>query len=661
MSQSHSALRITLTSLLLWLSFLSACLFYGIGENLILLFASTGFLLLSIALIPPQRFIALFSRSRSDGWWCLWVLGVLLISYHLVTISPDGGFAGSWVLASAPLWYLSYAAVGDRSLVRRLLIATITVFAVISALRFVTTGQRAFEPLIDPNNYASLLYLFWIPLTHRILVSHWQGRFRIVQLLPGIALTLVLAMAIFATSSRVGSLIVAAAFAGWLFLGLGRKLNLRLGLVLAGSTAAVYLLVLLLAPEFSSSAYNGEDIVSGLDIRSALNTSALQMFLQAPLTGTGVSTFSLLYPLYRLSGDQSTAGIFVHNDYLQLLAETGPWLVLALILVAAATVRRLWLGLFSTDPDALRKFGLAMAVAAVLAHAMVNFVFYVLPLGIVFAVVCAALFAPSGPNGSQRLNAGKLTASDAAYVSPIAKASWWSGLLLAVVGWGYLGLDVVTQGIFGAQPAVGFVRDIRSDGDAMLRFSEQAQKLNSRRVTPVLAQALIMAATLEQVPEAAPDKAVIRDKFRQALAMDPFSPLTYEQYARFLQNALDAELLATLRPNEVPDVLLLRAVQLDVRRVATIFDLLQVYDRLGRSEQAWSMLRDTVYPWLERVQWSSSASAEKLIKEMRRRATAADDHAFLLRLERRAGQISGLSQKPSEHWLKTWMQRWWNS
>jgi hypothetical protein len=236
-------------------------------------------------------------------------------------------------------------------------------------------------------------------------------------------------------------------------------------------------------------------------------------------------------------------------------------------------------------------------------------------------------------------------------------AAWLLGLVAAYTGWGYLSLDVAVQGVFGGQPTVGVVREIRGDREAMLDFARQAQALNTRRFTPVLAEALLLAAMLDEtVPSA--NKLEIRDKFRQALAMDPFNPMVYEQYYEFLKRSLDRELLATLRPSEKPNALLLRAVQLDVRRVETIFQLLRVYDRLGQSEQGLTLLRNNVYPWLERIQWDSTVNAGKLIEEMRRRAEAAGDVEFVARLDAKSVQISGFSQAPSEHWLRRWMQSW---
>jgi len=308
------SLRTLATNLLLWFSFLSACVFYGVGDNQILLLFSTGLLLLAIALIPPARIGSVFSGQRPDGWICLWVLAFLVFSYHYLSISKESSFAVSWILASVPLWYLACAALRERRLLVVLLVSTISLFALVSDVRFFGYGQRAFEPLLDPNNYASLLYMCWIPLAHWLLLHEWRAPLKLQLRIPLYGLLMLLAVAIFATSSRVGTVIVALALIGWLLLAWRRRLRLTPWLVLFACTTAAYLLCLSAAPEIASSSYDAAEFATGVNVRGALNNAAWQMFLQSPIAGTGIFTFPALYPLFRQVGDQSTAGMFVHND-----------------------------------------------------------------------------------------------------------------------------------------------------------------------------------------------------------------------------------------------------------------------------------------------------------------------------------------------------------
>jgi O-antigen ligase len=59
--------------------------------------------------------------------------------------------------------------------------------------------------------------------------------------------------------------------------------------------------------------------------------AALNIAADHPVVGVGPATFNLHYPIYHEPIDMGTYGYFVHNDYLQLLAEGGPLLLLFLL------------------------------------------------------------------------------------------------------------------------------------------------------------------------------------------------------------------------------------------------------------------------------------------------------------------------------------------
>ena len=74
------------------------------------------------------------------------------------------------------------------------------------------------------------------------------------------------------------------------------------------------------------------------------------MFAQHPF-GIGVFCFPLLYPSFRSLLEQDTAGLFVHNDYVQFLVEGGvPLLLFCSLLFVALVVRRAIM-LVRLEPD----------------------------------------------------------------------------------------------------------------------------------------------------------------------------------------------------------------------------------------------------------------------------------------------------------------------
>jgi O-antigen ligase len=114
--------------------------------------------------------------------------------------------------------------------------------------------------------------------------------------------------------------------------------------------------------------------------RSLLWKSAYQIFLDNPLTGTGIGTFYLYYPEYRNPVDDS-AGYVVHNDLLQFGVEMGflaPFL--ALLMVAYICYRTFKKIRAISDKNRRIDFFIPFAAfGLVVSHSLVNFNFYVLP------------------------------------------------------------------------------------------------------------------------------------------------------------------------------------------------------------------------------------------------------------------------------------------
>jgi len=649
--------RDVLTSLLLGLSFLTACGYYGVGANLVVLLTSTGCLLLALAVLGPTR-LAVTLRAKDWGvWLSLWVLLVLVVSHLYFSISPENSYAASWPLASIPLFYLAYRSLGVRRWLAGGVVCCVVAFAIVSVVRFLVTGQRAYEPLNDPNGYATLLYLVWIPFAHRLLLTAWSGAGSWTRWhVAGYAVCAVVALALFATYSRAGTLMIAGALAGWLALALRRRLDLKPWLALA-ACAGVALAVQMALSDQLTGKLSIDSISRGVDVRGAMNEAGWQMFLERPLTGTGVFTFVLRYPLYRHVGDQSTAGMFAHNDYLQLAVETGPWLLLALAVVAAGAVRRLFSAIVRVDDEGLARFGPAMAVTAVLVHAAVNFTFYVLPVGILFAIVCAEAFDPPRRVAPAPDSAATLDRSGGPAPPTLSGAAGWAAAAaLALIGWLYLALDTATQVVFADQPGPSYLRDMRKDPARLLEFARLAQKAGSVRATPVLGEALALTA-LSGYRQGLANLEILR-LYRRALRLDAYAAFGYWQFYDFIKRARDPEVLRALEPDEAPDRLLLRAVQLDVAKAGQIFELLGLYDRLGEADRGLIVLKTEVFPWLEFVQWQNTEAARQLANEMRRRALEAGDQAFADTVAARYAEIRHIRPFPApDVWLQKWQGR----
>jgi len=113
--------------------------------------------------------------------------------------------------------------------------------------------------------------------------------------------------------------------------------------------------------------------------RFAIWANSLAIFKDHPLLGVGKGNFRFIYPLYaqRVIRDSSfglqSRADDAHNDYVQLLAETGVLGALAFALILILLSRRLWQGL--KKPARPQLFPITFALAAILVEAFWDFPF----------------------------------------------------------------------------------------------------------------------------------------------------------------------------------------------------------------------------------------------------------------------------------------------
>lgn len=126
---------------------------------------------------------------------------------------------------------------------------------------------------------------------------------------------------------------------------------------------------------------SGVSTSGNLGARLSMSTIALQLFAEHPITGTGLHTFVVLL-LGRRSPDMDPfIGGVVHNDWVQLLMETGVPLVLGLLAFGILCGYR-WLQCLARLMAGERTTGLRLAfgcltsVGVIFTHAATNFPFY---------------------------------------------------------------------------------------------------------------------------------------------------------------------------------------------------------------------------------------------------------------------------------------------
>src|SRR5262249_38806611 len=135
------------------------------------------------------------------------MLSYVAVAYRF-SLSADNSFVASWVLSAGPIAFLCGLHIASNAGARRNLIlaiiAIVALFAANSAGRFVLLAERAHQPMLDPNNYATLLYLVWIPVVHWHLCREWSGSpMSAKQRTAMFSGAFVIVLAIVATRSRV--------------------------------------------------------------------------------------------------------------------------------------------------------------------------------------------------------------------------------------------------------------------------------------------------------------------------------------------------------------------------------------------------------------------------------------------------------------------------
>ncbi len=143
-----------------------------------------------------------------------------------------------------------------------------------------------------------------------------------------------------------------------------------------------------------------------LEQRAALNSSTLAMFRARPLTGWGLGAWAYVYPAYARF-DNGTFYAYAHNDYLQLLAETG---VIGALLAGWFWAVWAWefLRRLRRWPPALLQTGLrappavplavaaAMGCVGLLVHSWVDFNLHIPANLLLFFALAALALPPAG-------------------------------------------------------------------------------------------------------------------------------------------------------------------------------------------------------------------------------------------------------------------------
>ena len=496
-----------------------ACHYYGPGINLAFQLYAMFWLLLAYVFLPATAKECVFSRLPKLVLAVSITLLLIAVHHFFLSQSKDSSFSVSLVVATLPLLILFSTGLGERPFI--VLFWVCAAFAGYAAVRYLWFGERAYTPLLDPGVFATLLYLAWIPWTHRQLSPGTRETSGFAFQVGGLAA--VFSLALLATHSRFAMLALGLIVSAWWLLSLwqtsARRVLVAVSLgVLLGAALYVGFAPLDTPKDLSEQIFDGAKVAESP--RWLMLKSTLAMALgELPGVGVGLYGFSLLYPQYRSLDEQDTVGLFAHNDYAQLAVEGGLMLLVPLLVLIGWT---LFNGgrLFFQRGVWAERLGYWLAASLALLHAAFNFVFYILALVVLLGVVLGAAVAqrpvPAGRPGRNLSSAG--------------------GVLVTLGILAILAIDVFTYGVFSGHGGVPGASAVREAPVRMLTWADIATRVNDDRSVPRLALAQLY--TYEQVVAEAgmtpKTKDEIAELYSEAIAIDPWNPYAYVAFADYL-------------------------------------------------------------------------------------------------------------------------------
>lgn len=258
-----------------------------------------------------------------------------------------------------------------------------------------TKGGWIYGPYVNHNHYAGLMELL-VPIP--LVLSLTRLAEDKIRVAAGVAAAIMVGT-IFLSGSRGGMLaiFVELAVLGTLLFRQKRSIRVAIGL---GAFAVVLVVMLswlggkeLTARVTTISAETRTEISGGM--RLSIDRDALHMFRAKPVTGWGLGAFPIVYPQFR----SFYTDFFVneaHNDYLQLLVETGIigfalmlWFVIILYRTALNKI-----GNWMSEVTGAVTLACTLGFTGILIHSFFDFNLQIPANAALFYVFCTLAAAP---------------------------------------------------------------------------------------------------------------------------------------------------------------------------------------------------------------------------------------------------------------------------
>ncbi|XOV87313.1 MAG: O-antigen ligase family protein [Pseudomonadota bacterium] len=527
-----------------------------------------------------------FAWSRVHTLLAAYIALLVLLVYTSTLAENSMHYA--WLFASLPLVFLVFA---DASHERWLFVYVLfSLTGLVSACwgiaEFLETGQRANGPIIDPSTWGAVSNLFFFSSVAVFLTTTRYRVFAVTGLI-------VFAVATFAAYSRVGNFIffVALAFVV-LVCAPVPALRSRLG-ALVGIAVLAFVLVNSVADMSEAAShdegytFNTEEF--GWNQRFAMWDSALDIYREFPVLGSGPGTFKVHYPRYRSPIELRNTGNFVHNDYLQFLVEGGPLLLLCLLGFVAVLLAVVLGGAYrclKRDTSRLEPMLLAVACGTPLIHGLMNFPLYQLQIQLLLGLLFARLVMTMGWVQARRLavrsgglNRGALVALGALLFAPAL-------------------LDALSQDLVLNEDRFWLLHHLGDEPETYVETISLLSNIRSRNSLNRLAMATIYRTSFDAAASGSGKESLgiaSALEYQAGLAQNPW----HAQARGFLADLLEENpwLMQIEAISTTPEQLLREGIRLAPVSVGGYLALANLLERQGRKDESYELLVNRALPW----------------------------------------------------------------
>jgi tetratricopeptide (TPR) repeat protein len=205
-----------------------------------------------------------------------------------------------------------------------------------------------------------------------------------------------------------------------------------------------------------------------------------------------------------------------------------------------------------------------------------------------------------------------------------------AGLAFGSASFFYLAVDTLSAGVFGGQRGIPFASIYRQDPDRMLEFAVNVQKINQNRGLPALVEASLLERKIKFDDS---DKFAERTlaAYERAVEIDPWNGSAWLGIAVFLES--HPRLRERRADARSPEALVLASLEIDPLFVPGIDWLVERYERTGRMQEAYGLVRKNIFPWLRFLGREQPEAAVTYFRFLRARAEQYGDQEVISALE----------------------------